>query len=52
MEFGSTRGILGVEGGELNQGLKKLGITRTEAFTSVPLQNSGAQKSGLQKAIS
>jgi serine protease Do len=52
MEFGNVqRGILGVEGGELNaKASRELGITRTEGFyISTVTKNSGAQKSGLQQ---
>jgi serine protease Do len=52
MEFGNVqRGILGVEGGELNStASKELGITETEGFYIKRVtKNSGAEKSGLQK---
>ena len=52
MEFGNVqRGILGVEGGELNsKASKELGITDTEGFyISKVTKNSGAEKAGLQK---
>ncbi|MCG9793192.1 trypsin-like peptidase domain-containing protein [Flavobacterium algicola] len=52
MEFGNVqRGILGVEGGELNaMASKELGISQTEGFyISRVTKNSGAEKSGLQK---
>lgn len=52
MEFGNVqRGILGVEGGELNSKIsKEIGIEETEGFyvRSVS-KNSGAEKAGLQK---
>jgi Do/DeqQ family serine protease len=52
MEFGNVqRGILGVEGGELNnKASKELGISETEGFyISKVTKNSGAEKSGLTK---
>lgn len=52
MEFGNVqRGILGVEGGELNsKASKELGITQTEGFyINKVSKNSGAEKSGLTK---
>ena len=52
MEFGNVqRGILGVEGGELNStASKELGIIQTEGFYIKNVtKNSGAEKSGLQK---
>lgn len=52
MEFGNVqRGILGVEGGELNSKVsKELGITDTEGFyVSKVTKNSGAEKAGLQE---
>ena len=52
MEFGNVqRGILGVEGGELNsKASKELGVIDTEGFyISRVTKNSGAEKSGLQK---
>jgi Do/DeqQ family serine protease len=52
MEFGNVqRGILGVEGGELNAtASKELGVTRTEGFyINNVRKNSGADKSGLKK---
>jgi Do/DeqQ family serine protease len=52
MEFGNVqRGILGVEGGELNDvASKELGISRTQGFyINKVTKNSGAEKSGLQK---
>lgn len=52
MEFGNVqRGILGVEGGELNSlAAKELGVKETEGFYINKVQkNSGAEKSGLQK---
>lgn len=52
MEFGNVqRGILGVEGGELNGiASKELGISQTQGFyINKVTQNSGAQKSGLTK---
>ncbi|MFV8326730.1 S1C family serine protease [Flavobacterium sp. ZS1P14] len=52
MEFGNVqRGILGVEGGELNgTASKELGISQTQGFyISKVTKNSGAEKSGLQK---
>ena len=52
MEFGNVqRGILGVEGGELN-GItsKELGVAQTEGFyINKVTKNSGAEKSGLAK---
>jgi len=52
MEFGNVqRGILGVEGGELNsRASKELGINDTEGFyINKVTKNSGAEKAGLQK---
>lgn len=52
MEFGNVqRGILGVEGGELNSSAsKELGITETQGFyINKVTPKSGAQKAGLTK---
>lgn len=52
MEFGNVqRGILGVEGGELNAlASKELGISQTQGFyINKIVKKSGAEKSGLQK---
>jgi S1-C subfamily serine protease len=52
MEYGNVqRGILGVQGGELNATASKaLGINQTEGFyIGTITKNSGAEKSGLQK---
>jgi serine protease Do len=52
MEFGNVqRGILGVEGGELNStASKELGVTQTQGFyISKVSKNSGAEKAGLTK---
>ncbi|OXA77492.1 Do/DeqQ family serine protease [Flavobacterium aquidurense] len=52
MEFGNVqRGILGVEGGELNStASKELGVTQTQGFyISKVSKNSGAEKAGLSK---
>lgn len=52
MEFGNVqRGILGVEGGELNSAVsKELGVTETQGFyVSKVSKNSGAEKAGLGK---
>jgi len=52
MEFGNVRrGILGVEGGELNAiASKELGIAQTQGFyINKVTKNSGAEKSGLMK---
>jgi len=52
MEFGNVqRGILGVEGGELNsKASQELGINDTEGFyISKVTKNSGAEKAGLKK---
>lgn len=52
MEFGNVqRGILGVEGGELNDTTsKELGVSQTQGFyINKVSKNSGAEKSGLQK---
>lgn len=52
MEFGNVqRGILGVEGGELNAlASKELGISQTQGFyINKVVKKSGAEKSGLQK---
>lgn len=52
MEYGNVqRGILGVEGGELNaKASKELGISETSGFyVNRVTKNSGAEKSGLTK---
>jgi serine protease Do len=52
MEFGNVqRGILGVEGGELNgMASKELGVTQTQGFyINRVAKNSGAEKANLQK---
>ena len=52
MEYGNVqRGILGVEGGELNtKASKELGISETQGFyVNRVTKNSGAEKSGLTK---
>ena len=52
MEFGNVqRGILGVEGSELNsRASKELGVNDTEGFyIGKVTKNSGAEKAGLQK---
>ena len=52
MEYGNVqRGILGVEGGELNSKVsKELGVKDTEGFyINKVTKNSGAEKAGLQK---
>ncbi|WP_366184611.1 Do family serine endopeptidase [Flavobacterium ovatum] len=52
MEYGNVqRGILGVEGGELNaMASKELGVNQTEGFyINKVTKDSGAEKSGLQK---
>ena len=52
MEYGNVqRGILGVQGGELNSNAsKELGLKQTEGFyISAVTYNSGAQKAGLKK---
>lgn len=52
MEFGNVqRGILGVEGGELNSAAsKELGVKETQGFYVKKVnKNSGAEKSGLTK---
>ncbi len=52
MEFGNVqRGILGVEGGELNAtASKELGVTETQGFYIKKVNTkSGAEKAGLQK---
>jgi serine protease Do len=52
MEFGNVqRGILGVEGGELNsKASKELGVNDTEGFYINKVnKNSGAEKAGLRK---
>jgi serine protease Do len=52
MEFGNVqRGILGVEGGELNAlASKELGVKQTEGFYIKKVsRNSGAEKAGLSK---
>jgi len=52
MEFGNVqRGILGVEGGELNAlASKELGVPETQGFYIQKVQkNSGAEKGGLEK---
>ncbi|HEX9979789.1 MAG TPA: trypsin-like peptidase domain-containing protein [Flavobacterium sp.] len=52
MEFGNVqRGILGIEGGELNPAAsKELGVNVTDGFyVNKVTKNSGAEKSGLKK---
>ena len=52
MEFGNVqRGILGVEGGELNSSVSKdLGVSETQGFyVNKVTKGSGAEKSGLAK---
>ena len=52
MEYGNVqRGILGVEGGELNSAVsKELGINRSTGFyVNGVTKNSGAEKAGLKK---
>ncbi|MFA9190351.1 Do family serine endopeptidase [Flavobacterium sp. FZUC8N2.13] len=52
MEFGNVqRGILGVEGGELNSSVsKELGVKQTQGFyINNVRKNTGADKSGLRK---
>ena len=52
MEYGNVqRGILGVEGGELNSSTsKEYGINQTQGFyINKVTKNSGAEKSGLEK---
>ncbi len=52
MEFGNVqRGVLGVEGGELNsKASKELGVNDTEGFyINKVTKNSGAEKAGLKK---
>jgi len=52
MEFGNVqRGVLGVEGGELNAlASKELGVPETQGFYIQKVQkNSGAEKGGLEK---
>ncbi len=52
MEFGNVqRGILGIEGGELNgNASKELGIKETQGFyIAKVMKNSGAEKAGLTK---
>lgn len=52
MEFGNVqRGILGIEGGELNNNAsKELGLNQTEGFYVAKVtKNSGADKAGLTK---
>jgi Do/DeqQ family serine protease len=52
MEYGNVqRGILGVQGGELNStASKELGLKQTEGFyINAVTPNSGAQKAGLKK---
>jgi serine protease Do len=52
MKFGNVqRGILGVEGGELNaEASKKLGINQTEGYYINKVnKNSGAEKAGIEK---
>jgi serine protease Do len=52
MKFGNVqRGILGVEGGELNaEASKKLGVNQTEGFYINKVnKNSGAEKVGIEK---
>ena len=52
MQFGNVqRGVLGVEGGELNSNYaKELGIKETQGFyINKVTKNSGAEKAGLTK---
>ena len=52
MQFGNVqRGVLGVEGGELNSmSAKEIGIDQTQGFyINKVSKNSGAEKAGLQK---
>lgn len=52
MEFGNVqRGVLGVEGGELNgNSSKELGVKETEGFyVNKVYKNSGAEKGGIRK---
>ena len=52
MEFGNVqRGVLGIEGGELNNATsKELGVKETEGFyVNKVTRNSGAEKAGIQK---
>jgi serine protease Do len=52
MQFGNVqRGVLGVEGGELNSmSAKEIGIEQTQGFyINKVTKNSGAEKAGLQK---
>lgn len=52
MQFGNVqRGVLGVEGGELNSNVaKEIGIDQTQGFyINKVTKNSGAEKSGLKK---
>ncbi|MCB9426365.1 MAG: trypsin-like peptidase domain-containing protein [Flavobacteriales bacterium] len=52
MEYGNVqRGILGIEGGELNSAAaKELELSQTEGFyVAKVLKNSGAEKGGLEK---
>ncbi|MCO6148394.1 S1C family serine protease [Flavobacterium sp. NRK1] len=52
MEYGNVqRGVLGVEGGELNSTVAKdVGVTETQGFyINAVTENSGAKKAGLQK---
>jgi len=52
MEYGNVqRGVLGVQGGELNSTVsKELGITDTQGFyVQSVIDNSGAQKAGIKK---
>jgi Do/DeqQ family serine protease len=52
MQFGNVqRGVLGIEGGELNSmSAKEIGIEQTQGFyINKVTRNSGAEKAGLQK---
>lgn len=52
MEYGNVqRGVLGVQGGELNSTVsKELGITQTQGFyVNSVVEKSGAQKAGIKK---
>jgi Do/DeqQ family serine protease len=52
MEFGNVqRGILGIEGGELNSNYaKEIGVKTTQGFyINKVTENSGAEKAGIQK---
>ena len=52
MEFGNVqRGVLGIEGSELNvNAAKEMGIDQRKDFTlKILLKNSGAEKAGLKK---